>query len=197
MKTKNSKKPIYFVTGNEHKFHEVEKIFNEGLDNFILKHKNLPTLEIQSDSLKEVAKFKLESVKSDFSDSLFVEDAGFFIKTPLKGFPGVYSSYVHKTIGNKGILRLIEYFEETVAYFFAVIALYHKPTDKMLLFKGKTRGKVSSKIRGNKGFGYDPIFIPEEYPQKTFAELDIKEKNAISHRGRALNKLLNFLKENE
>ncbi|MGV9198071.1 MAG: non-canonical purine NTP pyrophosphatase, partial [Promethearchaeia archaeon] len=108
----------------------------------------------------------------------------------------VYSSYVHKTIGNQGVLRLIDDYEGTIAYFSAVIALYFKPTEEIKLFKGKTVGKVSSEQKGEYGFGYDPIFIPEKYPDKTFAELSVDEKNKISHRGKALQKLMDFLREN-
>ena len=56
-------------------------------------------------------------------------------------------------------------------------------------------GRISSKIRGTEGFGYDPVFIPKEMPHKTFGELSIDQKNKISHRGRALEKLMSFLKK--
>ena len=73
----------------------------------ILEHKDIETAEIQSDSLEKVARFKIESIKSKISGNFFIEDAGFFVDLPLNGFPGVYSSYVMKTIGNEGILNLI------------------------------------------------------------------------------------------
>ncbi|MFO8018686.1 MAG: XTP/dITP diphosphatase [Promethearchaeia archaeon] len=195
MKPENFRKSLYFVTGNPHKFKEVKEIISEEIDDYRLKHGKLPTVEIQSNSLEEVAKYKLKSVKDGFSNSCFVEDAGFFIETPLKGFPGVYSSYVHKTIGNEGILKLIDNFENSVAHFSAVIALYFKPTEEIMVFTGKTKGKVSNEQRGQQGFGYDPIFIPKKYPDKTFGELTVDEKNTISHRSRALQKLISFLKK--
>jgi XTP/dITP diphosphohydrolase len=140
--------------------------------------------------------FKLNSVKEKMNESFFIEDAGFFVDKPLNGFPGVYSSYVFKTIGNEGIIKLIDDFARSKAHFSAVIAFYFKPLDKIFLFEGEIEGKVSKAIRGKGGFGFDPIFIPNIISDKTFAELSTEEKNKISHRGQALKKLVAFLKEN-
>jgi len=151
-------------------------------------------VEIQATNIKEVALFKLNSIKGDINGSYFIEDAGFFVDKPLNGFPGVYSSYVMKTIGNKGILRLIDNFDETQAHFTTVIAVYFKPLDQNLVFEGSIYGKISNTPRGSGGFGFDPIFIPDIIPNKTFAELTIEEKNKISHRGKAWSKFISFLK---
>ena len=138
----------------------------------------------------------LKSVKDKIEGSFFIEDAGFFVDQPLNGFPGVYSSYVMNTIGNEGILNLIHDFGSSKAHFSAVIALYYKPLNKIITFEGEVKGRVSETIRGAHGFGFDPIFIPEMLPNSTFAELSMSEKNEVSHRSIALNKLINFLKEN-
>ena len=188
---------ISFNTGNIDKFNEISKIFKEANLNFKLKHIAFDPIEIQADTLKEVALFKLNNIKDKVDGSFFVEDAGFFVDKPLNGFPGVYSSYVYKTIGNKAILKSIESFDNTEAHFAAAIALYFKPLDKIIVFEGIVKGKVSSEMRGSHGFGFDPIFIPEEIPDKTFAELPMEKKNEISHRGRALKKLITFLQEND
>ena len=87
-------------------------------------------------------------------------------------------------------------FNNTKAHFSAVIALYYEPLNEIYTFEGEVIGKVSQAIRGNHGFGFDPIFIPDEFPENTFAELTMSEKNSISHRSKALNKLILFLKEN-
>jgi XTP/dITP diphosphohydrolase len=191
----DKKEDIYFITGNHNKFSEIAKLFQEEKLNYRLKQIDLPTIEIQSNKLEEVAKFKLESVKDKLDNSFFIEDAGFFVDIPLKGFPGVWSKYVFNTIGNEGILRLIDDFTLTQAHFETVIALYYKPTDEIHLFKGIVKGQVSKIIRGENGFGFDPIFIPDENPTKTFAELRTLEKNSISHRGKAWRFLLDFLKK--
>ena len=104
---KHEKEIIYFITGNNHKFKEIKKLFQEEELDYDLKQKTAATIEIQAPSIKEVALFKLNSIKTKFNNSYFVEDTGFFIDVPLKGFPGVYSKFVLNTIGNKGILDLL------------------------------------------------------------------------------------------
>ena len=99
-----------------------------------------------------------------------------------------------KTIGNEGILRLITDFNDSKAHFKTVIALYFKPYDQTYFFEGEVYGKVSKNVRGKGGFGFDPIFIPNEYPERTFGELTQVEKNKISHRGKAWKKLIDFIK---
>jgi len=193
---KNKKEIIYFVTGNNNKFEEVLNIFNKEHLNCFLKQMNVRTFEIQADSIMNVAKFKLNSVKRKIDASFFIEDAGFFVDIPLNGFPGVYSSYVLRTIGNEGILKLINDFVQSKAHFSAVIALYFKPKDKIFYFEGNVEGRISNNIRGKGGFGFDPIFIPDSLPDRTFAELSIEEKNLVSHRGIAIKKLINFLQQN-
>lgn len=191
----NKREIIYFITGNHNKFAEIQKLFQEENLPYHLKQKNITTIELQSSNLEKVAKFKLDSVKEELNESFFVEDAGFFVDKPLNGFPGVWSKYVFRTIGNEGILKLIEDFSKSEAHFEAIIALYFKPLNKIFLFKGQVRGKVSDKISGENGFGYDPIFIPNEKSTNTFAELTTEEKNSLSHRGKAWRQLLDFLKE--
>jgi len=186
---------LYFITTNNYKFNEIKKLFEYEKIPYELKQLNLETIEIQTESLRENASFKLNNVKSQVNSSYFVEDAGFFVDNPLNGFPGVYSSYVHKTIGNEGILRLIDNFKQSKAHFITIIALHFKPLNNDFFFEGKVYGKVSDKIRGSGGFGFDPIFIPNELQNKTFAELTIVEKNKISHRGKAWRKFIKFIKE--
>ncbi|MHA1641374.1 MAG: XTP/dITP diphosphatase [Promethearchaeota archaeon] len=192
----SKEKIIYFNTNNKHKFEEVRRLFQESNVKYEVKQLNMKPIEIQAENLKDVAVFKLKSIKQDIEGSVLVEDAGFFVDKPLNGFPGVYSSYVMKTIGNEGILKLIDDFEATQAHFTAVIAFYYKPLDDIFIFEGNVHGKVSPIKKGNQGFGFDPIFLPNECPDKTFAQLSTKEKNQISHRGRALKKLIEFLKNN-
>ncbi len=194
---KQEKEIIYFITGNNHKFKEIKKLFKKEEIDYYLKQKTAATIEVQASNIKEVALFKLNSIKPKFNNSYFVEDAGFFIDDPLKGFPGVYSKFVLNTIGNKGILKLINDYWNTVAHFEAVIALYFQPLDKIFTFEGSVEGKVSKEIKGTNGFGYDPIFIPNGLSNNTFGELSIEEKNAISHRAKAWQKMLIFLRKHQ
>lgn len=184
-------KTIYFITGNKGKFSEVrEKL--QHLNIAILQH-NIGYPEIQADSLEEVARYGAEYIKKRFSHPFILEDAGLFIDA-LDGFPGVYSKYVFLTIGCEGILKLLENKEQRTAVFRSVY-VYSEPNKNPQFFVGESTGKIAAKKRGKGGFGYDPIFIPDD-ETKTFAEMNTKDKNKYSHRGKALNKLIEFLKEN-
>ena len=184
---------LSFLTGNTHKFQEV-KLFIEssGLDALITR-KNVPLIEIQTDSIEEVAVHKVESVVDSIQGNYFVEDAGFFVDK-LKDFPGVFSSYIQEMIGNEGVLRLMKDVTERDASFRSVIAL--KLEDTIHTFHGRVDGIVADDIKGTQGFGYDPIFIPNGLNQ-TFAEISMVKKNSMSHRIRALQKMCNFLIEKE
>ena len=120
-----------------------------------------------------------------------VEDAGLFIEA-LKGFPGPYSSYVYKTLGVQGILKLMEGVKRREAYFLSAIA-YAEPGLEPKVFLGKVEGFIVPEARGSKGFGFDPIFQPKG-SEKTFAEMGVEEKNRFSHRAKALSALAEWLK---
>jgi len=191
----NTKEPfkLIFITGNKHKFTEFNNFTSKQNLNVILEHKDIETAEIQTDSLEKVAKYKIDSIKSKISGNFFIEDAGFFVDD-LNGFPGVYSSYVFRSIGNSGILKLLKNESNRNAKFQAVIAMNIEDDREIRIFKGEVHGKVALKIRGREGFGFDPIFIPDEVPKKTFGELLPNSKNKISHRSRAGIELFKFIK---
>jgi len=191
------KETIYFVTGNNSKFNEIQKLFQKEDISYELKQNTIKATEIQAANIKEVAISKLNSIRGKINSSFFIEDAGFFVDAPLNGFPGVYSKYVLNTIGNQGILDLLRDCNDTKAHFKAVIALYFQPLNETLIFEGIVEGVIAKNIRGSRGFGFDPIFIPKEFPNRTFAELTTEEKNTVSHRGKAWKKMFDFLKENQ
>ena len=180
-----------FVTGNDHKYQEATTLFN-GIG-MSLGREDLGYPEIQADTLEEIAEEGISWCMEKLKKPCFIEDAGIFIDA-LKGFPGPYSKYVFQTIGNEGILRLLE--GETVrrATFRSVIA-YHDGEDKHL-FVGETVGSIANEALGRRGFGYDPLFIPGDY-DKTFAQMGTEYKNKLSHRGKSLNKLVNYFKEHK
>lgn len=185
-------KKIYFITSNKGKFVEVHKKFL-GIDVNVFQKKNgYP--EIQADSLEEVAFFGVEYVLKKFKNPFILEDAGLFIDV-FKGFPGVYSSYVFHTIGCDGILKLMKNIKikDRTAVFRSVF-VYGKPGCKPHLFIGECKGVISILKKGSNGFGYDPIFIPQN-SNKTFAEMSVYEKNSCSHRGKSLEKLIDFFKK--
>lgn len=183
---------VTIVTGNKGKFREFEELAAELSGGLLrLKWADVPKEEIQAESLEEIALHAANSVlKSGRLDPpFFVEDSGLFIEA-LSGFPGPYSAYVHKKIGNEGILKLMDGVENRRATFKCVIAFVSAPSAPPRLFVGSVSGRIAEKARGDKGFGYDPIF---EFSGRTFAELDTKEKNRVSHRGQAFRKLLRYL----
>lgn len=183
-------KKIYFVTSNKGKQAEAkEKLSTISFD--VIQH-NIGYPEIQADTLEEVAFFGVEDIQKRFNEPFFLEDAGLFVDC-LKGFPGVYSSYVFRTICCKGILKLLDGEKNRKATFSSVIA-YKEPGKKPVFFVGECHGDISKKESGIHGFGFDPIFIPSG-ETRTFAQMEIKEKNLLSHRGKSLDKLADFFKK--
>lgn len=184
---------IYFATGNPHKVEEAKLILKDY--NVDLIHLNIQRVEIQSTDLVEIATYSLNQIIKDFKNPVFVEDTGLFIDC-LNGFPGPFSSYVFKTVGNKGIMKLMKDEPNRKALFKTVIAFKesNKNKNSVKIFIGETLGLIAEEIRGI-GWGYDPIFIPLEGDGRTYAEMNLEEKNMLSHRFKALKLLGEFLRK--
>ena len=155
-----------------------------------LKHVKTAYPEIQAESLEITIIPGLQWVMSKYNRPIMIDDSGLFIDA-LKGFPGVYSSYVFKTVGNDGILKLMSGAKDRRARFECCIG-FMRPGGEPFIAKGVARGLIASKKAGTGGFGYDPIFVPEGY-ERTYAQFEIEEKNKISHRGRAIASLVEEL----
>ena len=174
----------FFVTSNLHKFNEARQVFSEyKVATAMLK---IEAIEIQDDNLKNIAKASAVDAVKNCGFHIIVEDAGLFIEA-LNGFPGPYSSYVYRTIGTVGILKLMKNVDEREAYFQSVVA-FNGPEQTPRCFHGKAKGKISLEERGSLGFGFDPIFEPSGGGNRTFAEMTTNEKNERSHRAEALRK---------
>mgnify|MGYP001488539393 FL=1 len=171
---------LFFASSNNHKFEEAQRILsNLGLEINMFK----TTLEeIQSNSMNEIAKRKALDAFRKIKKPVIIEDDGLFIES-LDGFPGPYSSYVYDTIGNKGIMRLLENIETRNAKFVAIIAYCDGENDSNL-FESSIPGKISLSIEEG-GWGYDPIFIPDG-ESKTYA--NVSDKDKFSHRSASLKK---------
>ena len=178
------------VTSNDGKIKEFKQAF-EKTPVFPTKV-SVPYPEVQASSLEEVVDFGLDNLKDKIQPPFIIDDAGVFVDG-LEGFPGVYSRYVYDTIGLQGILKQMENLEDRQASFKCVLGLLLEDgtTHK---FVGECKGRIIHEMRGDGGFGYDPIFIPDGF-DRTFAELPPEEKNEISHRGRAMQNLLAFISE--
>jgi len=171
------------ITHNRNKYEEMRKIIPT------LEMVDMEYPEIQADALEDVVEFALNYLAERIDGDFIIDDSGLFIDS-LHGFPGVYSAYVFKTLGNEGILKLMEGVEDRRATFKTVAGLrFHGQNFK---FVGLCHGEISEEPRGTNGFGYDPIFIPEG-EDRTFAEMSTEEKNRISHRGKAIRKVASFL----
>ncbi|RLE51406.1 MAG: non-canonical purine NTP pyrophosphatase, RdgB/HAM1 family [Candidatus Methanomethylicota archaeon] len=181
LKEESKSNVIRIVTRNEHKFREASYV----LSLMGIKSVQIPIkrLEIQSENLEDIALIGARDAVKNVGKPIVVEDAGLFINY-LNGFPGPYSSYVFKTIGIDGILRLMNNVKDRRAKFSSVIA-YCDLDGKCRIFKGITYGKISLKPRGSSGFGFDPIFEPENCGGLTYAEMSFEEKCKISHRAKA------------
>jgi len=186
-------KIIFFATNNFHKFNEARRV--------LAQHKiavgmlRVKALEIQSDSLSDIAQSSAIDAFERCHLPIIVEDAGLFVDV-LNGFPGPYAAYVYKTVGNVGLLKLMGKVAYRKAVFKSAIA-YYDGHGAPVCFEGEAAGKITNEERmgnGKSGFGFDPIFQPSG-SAKTFAEMAIEEKNGFSHRANAVRKFAEWYKE--
>ena len=179
---------IKVITSNPGKVAEYQKAFDElGIE---MEHYRLPYDEVQTSDLEEVVQKGMDEIVRKGVRDFIVDDTGLFIDA-LKGFPGVWSAYAQKTIGNKGILKLMEGVEDRGAEFRCCIGC--DLNGERTVVTGVCRGYITDSERGTDGFGFDPIFSPDG--KLTFAEMPIDEKNGISHRGNAVRLLIEKLKK--
>ncbi|HEV8594615.1 MAG TPA: XTP/dITP diphosphatase [Thermoplasmata archaeon] len=176
------------MTTNAGKYREVAALLaGHGIE---VEHFELLLPEVQADTMEDVVAYSMKVLAEEAEFDFLVDDSGFFVDA-LKGFPGVYSSYVFRTIGLAGILSLLEVVDKRQARFQTVMGL--RIDGETQMFRGECRGTVTREPRGTGGFGFDPIFVPDGH-ERTFAEMTVEEKNAMSHRGSAAKQLADFLK---
>ena len=188
---------IFFVSTNIHKYYEIKSILQNRITdlNFNFYKQNL--IEIQDDKIEKIAIEKAKSAYNMVQRPIIIEDDGLFINS-LNGFPGQYSSYVFRSIGNRGILRLLKGNKDRSAFFKSIIVYSNGNIAKA--FSGQINGNISSTITDD-GWGYDPIFIPwnnhDNTENKTFAKLSkTNKKNELSHRRIALDKFVKWFTQN-
>ena len=177
---------LVLVTQNIHKLRELRPLFEEFEVPFeTTRHKKF---EIRSNDVSTVA---LEAARFAFKEigkPVVVDDTGLYIEA-LSGFPMAYPAFVLETIGTEGILKLMDGVENRSAKF--IIAAGYADSTQSRVFLGEMKGSISDTHAGSEGFGYDPIFIPENY-SKTYAELTFSEKIGISHRTKAFRAFLEW-----
>ena len=193
---------LNFLTGNPGKLSEAQELLGSlgfEVQSFQIEGQHPDIIEPQSDSLTTVALAKIAqgvellAAEDRLNEMLLVEDSGLFIEA-LPDFPGVYSSHILKSLGCEGILKLLD--DERSARFMTAAVLW--TGEAVEVFIGICEGHISTEIRGEGGFGFDPIFIPhDDEDERTFAEMTTEEKSSMSHRARALRSLHDYLEGTE
>ena len=188
---------LFFFSNNKNKITEIKKIFNKSK----IKVLSLRDLNINNEPKENGQTFEENAkIKSDYGFTktgipCFADDSGICIES-LNWKPGILSKrFLNSFKTNKdcfkSVIKSIKGSGKQNAYFKTSISLTINKNQN-IIFNGKIYGKISEQIKGDFGFGYDPIFIPKNY-NKTLAELSTKDKNEISHRSIAVTKLINFL----
>lgn len=189
---------LVFATQNRNKLREVSAMMPEGIELVNLEDiGHTEELEETSDTLDGNALQKAEYIFQNYHVSCFADDTGLEIDA-LDGAPGVYSArYAGDSKDSNAnmdkVLEEMEGVEDRSAQFRTSICLFWQ--GNVYYFEGVVRGRILHEKVGAEGFGYDPIFAPEG-EDRSFAEMSSAEKNAMSHRGRAIASLVNWLSEN-
>ena len=188
---------IVFASNNEHKIREIKNILGNSFTLLSLSDINMKE-DIPEDEplLEENALSKARYIHNATGMNVFADDTGLETDA-LNGLPGVHSARFageskDPSANIEKVLSLLGSTENRKARFRTVIALIFEK--KEYLFEGVVTGTIISEKRGKEGFGYDPVFIPDGKKQ-TFAEMELDEKNTISHRARAFEKLREFLNQ--
>lgn len=167
---------LIIASGNQGKIAEFSRLLGRHIDG---KKISLP--EIQDTDVRAVAKAKAEAAYAQLGTPVFVDDTGLYIDA-WGNLPGALIAWFLDNVGNNGIIRMLEGWDNRQAR--VVTALGYCDEHGSQVFVGELRGVIAESPRGDNGFGYDPIFIPES-ANKTFAEMTDAEKDAISMRARA------------
>ena len=188
---------ICFATNNSHKLLEVKALLPQHIEALALNdidcHEELPET---GDTLEFNSRQKAKYVQDNYKIDCFADDTGLEVEA-LNGRPGVYSARYagEPSDSSRNIRKLLEEMNGKVnrkARFRTVVTLLL--SNHEFVFQGVMEGTISLKPLGENGFGYDPVFIPDGY-DITFAQMSANEKNAISHRSKAIRKLVDFLSQ--
>jgi len=174
---------LYFITGSKNKFEEVKAILGD------IDHLDIDLPELQDIDAKNIIRAKLLEALNHKDGEFIVEDTSLYLDC-LKGLPGPLIKWFLKTIGNDGLTNLTEKLGDNKAKAKTIIG-YAKNRGEIRFFEGTVPGKIVAPTETS-DFGWDPIFQPDGY-NKTFAEMTAEEKNGVSMRKIAVEKLKEFL----
>mgnify|MGYP005734567217 FL=1 len=189
---------LIIASQNQNKLVEFKKILGDKINLFSLSDIGLnQEIPENEKTIKKNAMFKAKFVNTQTGKNVFADDTGLEIDS-LNGEPGVYSARYSGVDRNSEknielVLRKLKNKANRNSRFKTIISLIID--GKSVNFEGVVEGKITEEKRGSNGFGYDPIFQPNGYAS-TFGEMSLKEKNKISHRSIAINKMVQYLKEN-
>ena len=189
---------LIIASQNQNKLVEFKKILGDKINLFSLSDIGLnQEIPENEKTIKKNAMFKAKFVNTQTGKNVFADDTGLEIDS-LNGEPGVYSARYSGVDRNSDknielVLRKLKNKANRNSRFKTIISLIID--GKVVNFEGIVEGKITEEKRGSNGFGYDPIFQPNGY-SSTFGEMSLKEKNKISHRSIAINKMVQYLKEN-
>ena len=181
---------ITFVTGNANKLKEVQKYLENSNINLTSKSIDLP--ELQGKCTKDIAIQKCKEAASILNCPVFTEDTSLCFRA-LNDLPGPYIKWFLSSIGHEGLNKMLVGFNDNRAYAVCTFCYSAGKDCEVVVFEGITEGRIVP-ARGPLTFGWDPIFEPLEGNGLTFAEMNIEQKQAISHRGRALDQLSEYFK---
>ncbi|PPQ70378.1 hypothetical protein CVT26_013843 [Gymnopilus dilepis] len=184
-----SQKALVFVTGNANKLREVKEILSSGGHPIEVESQSLEIPEIQGTTV-EVAAAKCRKAAELVGGPCITEDTALGF-VALKGLPGPYIKHFMTEIGHDGLNAMLVGFPTKAAEAICTFAYSAGPGTEPIIFEGRTPGTIVS-ARGPKVFGWDAVFQPDGYDM-TYAEMPSDEKNKISHRGKALEKLRTYL----
>ena len=176
---------LIFVTSNLGKLREAEKVLGCSL-----RHRALDIDEVQSLDLETVVRHKARSAHGRLGEPVMVEDTSLEL-AGLAGFPGPLIRWLLATVGPAGISRMAHCFGDPRATVRCVVCACNGEDE--VIGDGTVHGMIAESARGQRGFGWDSAFIPDDGDGRTYAEMDESEKNAISHRRRAFEALRDAL----
>ena len=188
---------VFLATGNKKKIDEIKPLLKDFEVLSIADGINIPEVEENSDTFEGNSQKKALEIAKFLNMVAIADDSGLMVDA-LEGEPGVYSARyagenANDSDNNKKLIQNLKGIGNRKAKFVSVISVA-KPNGEVHSFRGEVEGLILDEARGNSGFGYDPYFYYVAYG-KTFAELELSEKNAISHRARALSKMKKEIKD--
>jgi non-canonical purine NTP pyrophosphatase (RdgB/HAM1 family) len=175
---------LTFITGNAHKAQSIEKHLD-----FPIEHQKLDLVEIQSLDLREVITFKAKEAYNQIHKPVLVEDTS-VVFLALGRLPGTFIKWFWEELGNEGLCRILDSYTDRTVEVTNALGMYDGK--ELLVFTETVRGTIANEPKGENGYGWNLIFIPEEF-EKTWAELTEEERSPFSARTKVVKQFAEYL----